>query len=121
MKKMIALFLVFLLTLSVVPAMAEGPAMDARVVGINEYGHAKLDITEADFSRAGFDLGDIVTVTCGSYIGDVPVFNGYYVDRGGCMMRVDPHEDDISLCINYGNFSEAAGVGAGDAVTIAMK
>ncbi len=37
------------------------------------------------------------------------------------MIRVDPHGDDISLCINYGNFSEAAGVGAGDAVTIAMK
>ena len=121
MKKSIPLFLVLLLTLSVVLAMVEGPAIDARVVGINEYGHATLDITEADFSRAGFDLGDIVTVTCGSYSGDMPVFNGYYVDRGGCMIRIDPHKGDISLCINYGNFSEAAGVGAGDAVTIAMK
>ena len=112
MKKMIALCLVLLLTLSVVLAMVEGPAIDARVVGINEYGHATLDITEADFSKAGFDLGDIVTVTCGSYSGDVPVFNGYYTDRGGCMIRIDPHKGDISLCINYGNFSEAAGVGA---------
>lgn len=121
MKKSIALCLVMLLTLSVVLAMVEGPALGARVVSINEYGHAKLDITQADFSKAGFALGDIVTVTCGSYSGDVPVFNGYYADRGGCMIRVDPHKDDISLCINYGNFSEAAGVGAGDAVTIAMK
>ena len=91
MKKHIACFLVFLLVLWMVPTMAEVAAMDAKVVGINEYGHAKLDITEADFTGAGFDLGDIVTVTCGSYTGDLPVFNGYYVDRGDCMMRIDPH------------------------------
>ena len=30
---------------------------------------------------------DIVTVTCGSYIGDMPVFNGYYADRGSCMLK----------------------------------
>lgn len=121
MKKHIACFLVFLLVLWMVPTMAEVAAMDAKVVGINEYGHAKLDITEADFTGAGFDLGDIVTVTCGSYTGDLPVFNGYYVDRGDCMMRIDPHDGDISLCVNYGNFAEMAGVGAGDTVTIAMK
>lgn len=121
MKKPIALILVFLLALWMVPAVAEVAAIDAVVVGINEYGHAKLDITEADFTAAGFDLGDVVTVTCGSYSGDMPVFNGYYVDRGSCMLRVDPHDGDISLCVNYGNFSEMAGVGAGDAVTVAMK
>ena len=111
MKKLSALILVFLLTLGIVPAMAEAPAIDARVVRINEYGHANLDITEAEFARAGFELGDIVTVTCGSYLGDMPVFNGYYVDRGSCMLRVAPNKGDICLCINYGNFSEAAGVG----------
>ena len=121
MKKFSVLILVFLLTLSIVSAMAEVPTIDAKVARINEYGHAELDITEEEFARAGFELGDIVTVTCGSYIGDMPVFNGYYVDRGSCMLRVAPNKGGISLCINYGNFSEAAGIGAGDAVTIAMK
>jgi len=121
MKKHIARILVFLLSLYMVPAMAEAAAIDAQVVGISEYGHAKLDITEADFNGAGFDLGDIVTVTCGNYTGDMPVFNGYYVDRGSCMLRIDPHDGDISLCVNYGNFSEMAGIGVGDAVTVAMK
>lgn len=121
MKKHIALILVLLLSLCMLPTMAEVPAIGAKVVEINEYGHARLDITEADFNRAGFDLGDIVTVTCGSYTGDMPVFNGYYADRGDCMLRVNPHYADIYLCVNYGNFSEMAGVGAGDAVTIAMK
>ena len=121
MKKLSALILVFLLILCIVPAMAEVPTVDAKVTRINKYGHAQLDITEAEFTRAGFDLGDIVTVTCGSYIGDMPVFNGYYVDRGSFMLRVAPNSGVISLCVNYGNFSEAAGIGVGDAVTIVMK
>ena len=121
MKKHIARILVFLLSLCIVPAMAEAANIDAQVVEINEYGHAKLDITEADFTGAGFDLGDIVTVTCGSYTGDIPVFNGYYADRGSCMLRVNPRNAEISLCVNYGNFSVMAGIGAGDAVTVAMK
>ena len=121
MKKHIAIILAFLLTVMTASGIAEATAIDATVVRINEYGHARLDITEADFSKAGFDLGDIVTVTCGSYVGDMPVFNGYYVDRGNCMLRVDPNEGDINLCVNYGDFSETAGVGAGDAVTITMK
>ena len=120
-KKHIALILVFLLSLCRVPTMAEAATIDARVIGIDKYGQAQLDISEADFTGAGFDLGDIVTVTCGGFTGDMPVFNGYYVDRGSCMLRVHPYKDEISLCINYGNFSEMAGVGAGDPVSISMK
>ena len=120
-KKHIALILVFLLSLCRVPTMAEANTISASIVGIDKYGHAQLDITKAEFTRAGFDLGDIVTVTCGSFTGDMPIFNGYYVDRGSCMLRVHPYKDEISLCINYGNFSEMAGVGAGDAVSISMK
>lgn len=120
-KKHIALILAFLLLAITASGMAEVTAVHARVVRIDEYGHAWLDITEADFTMSGFDLGDIVTVTCGSYAGAIPVFNGYYADRGECMLHVDPDGGDISLCVNYGNFSEMAGVGAGDAVTIAMK
>ena len=121
MKKLVVLILAFLLSVCMAPTMAEATTIDARVFGIDEYGQAQLDITEADFTKAGFDLGDIVTVTCGNYIGDMPVFNGYYADRGCCMLRVNTYNDVISLCINYGNFSEMADVGVGDAVTIAMK
>lgn len=121
MEKIIALILVFLLTFCIAPALAENITIGAKVAEIDKYGQAQLDISKADFTGAGFDLGDIVTVTCGSYIGDMPVFDGYYADRGSCMLRINPYEDKISLCINYGNFSETAGVGAGDAVTVAMK
>ena len=121
MKKHIALILAFLLLIMTGSGTAEAASIEATVVRINKYGHARLDITEADFTGAGFDLGDIVTVTCGSYVADMPVFNGYYADRGDCMLRVDPNNGSISLCVNYGSFSETAGVDAGDAVTITMK
>jgi len=121
MKRSIALVLVFLLSVMVYSGTAEVASIDARVVQINAYGQAKLDITEPDFTAAGFDLGDIVTVTFGSFTGDMPVFNGYYADRGEFMLRVDPYEADIKLCVNYGNFSEMTGSKAGDAVTIVMK
>ena len=65
-----------------VSGMAEGTTIDATVAHISKYGHAKLDITETEFIGAGFALEDIVTVTCGDYVGDMPVFNGYYVERG---------------------------------------
>jgi len=85
-KRFLCAVLVFLLALGAVPAMAEAAAIRCKVVRINEYGHAKLDITEADFRKAGFELGDIVTVTGGSYTGVMPVFNGYYADRSGLFL-----------------------------------
>ncbi len=121
MKRLLCSVLVVLLALGAYPAMAEAVSISCKVVRVNEYGHAKLDITEADFTGAGFALGDVVTVTGGSYTGDMPVFNGYYTDRGGFLVRIDPNDGDIGLCINYGNFSEASGLVAGDEVTITLK
>lgn len=60
-------------------------------------------------------------MTGGSYTGVMPVFNGYYADRGGFMLRIDPNDGDIGLCINYGNFSEATGIVEGDDVTITLQ
>jgi len=51
----------------------------------------------------------------------MPVFNGYYVDRGSCMLRINPRDGGVSLCVNYGNFSEMTGIGVGDTLNIAMK
>ena len=71
MEKIIALILVFLLTFCIAPALAENITIGAKVAEIDKYGQAQLDISKADFTGAGFDLGDIVTVTCESYIGDI--------------------------------------------------
>lgn len=99
----------------------ETPRVEGHVTEIEEYGHAALDITIKDFSQAGFQLGDLVTVAAGSYTGDIPYLDGYYVDKGEYMVRAYPGDTNIALCINYGRFAEDAGIDVGDSVTLTLK
>ncbi len=121
MKKYLSLALVFLLILAWAPARMEEAEIRGKVAEIEKYGHARLDISIEDFIGAGFDLGDIVTVTAGSFSGDMPYLNGYYVDRGETMVRPYPGHTNIAVCINYGKFAEAAGIHVGDPVIITLK
>lgn len=121
MKKLFSFLLACALVLTLVPSGAESVSVTGKVAEIEKYGHALLDITIEDFTSAGFDLGDVVTVSAGSFTGDMPYFNGYYVDRGEMMLRAYPGHTNIAVCINYGKFAEAAGVSVGDQVTITLK
>ncbi len=102
-------------------AKAEPVSVMGKVIEIEKYGHALLDIRAEDFDQAGFDLGDVVTVSAGSYTGDMPFFNGYYVKRGETMLRAYPGHENIAVCVNYGKFNELAGIGVGDEVIITLK
>ena len=121
MKKILSLLMCVMLLCALLPAGAEEISVTAKVAEIEQYGHAQLDITIEDFNNAGFELGDIITVKAGNYEGDMPYFNGYYVDRGEYLVCAYPRHDYISVCINYGKFAETAGVGVGDPVTLTLK
>lgn len=99
----------------------DGQVIKGKVEQIEKYGHARLDISIDDFNNAGFALGDIVTVSAGSYEGDMPYISGYYVERGEYMLRAFPGDSTIAVCINYGKFAETAGIEVGDPVTIKLK
>ena len=99
----------------------ENLMITGKITEIEKYGHAVLDIRVDDFNQLGFELGDIVTVSAGSYTGDMPYLNGYYVDKGEYMLRAYPGKETLAVCINYGKFNEEAGVGVGDEVSIALK
>lgn len=96
-------------------------AVTGKVIEIEKYGHAKLDTTILGFTAAGYALGDVVTVKGGSYSGDMPYFDGYYVDKGDYMLRAYPGHETIAVCINYGKFAETANLKVGDSVTISLK
>ena len=98
----------------------EAVRVTGKVTAIEKYGHALLDVTIEDFNNAGFTLGDVVTVAAGSYNDSIPYFNGYYVDRGGYMVRAYPSHTNIGVCINYGKFAETVGIGVGDVVTLTL-
>lgn len=121
MKKFLSLLLCCMLLLTSLTAFAEAPAtVTGKVTEIEKYGHALLDVKIADFLAAGFTLGDVVTVKAGTFEGEMPFFDGYYVDKGAMMVRAYPGHECIAVCINYGKFAETAGIGIGDEVTITL-
>ena len=97
------------------------PSVTGTIIQVEKCGHAVLDIRIEEFENAGFNLGDIVTVKTDHFTGNIPYFNGYYVDKGEAFLRAYPGTENIAVCINYGNFCEAADAGVGDSVTITMK
>lgn len=122
MRRTVSLLLAALLLCGMLSALGEeAPCVTGTVIEVEKYGHALLDVTIEDFNAAGFALGDIVTVKAGSYEGDMPYFNGYYVDHGEYMLRAYPGHTNIAVCINYGKFAETAGIGIGDEVTVFLK
>ena len=121
MKKIAALLLCLSLFCGLIPAFSEAAGLTGKVAEINKYGLAMLDITTEAMESAGIALGDIVTVTVNDFKGDMPYLNGYYVDRDEMLVLASPGYSDLSLCINYGNFSETMGAAVGDPVTITLK
>lgn len=92
----------------------------ATVIEIEKYGHAVLDITTDEFIGCGYDPGDIVNVSFGSYEFDMAFYDGYYSTPGDFMLSGLSPEKNISVCINYGDFSAETGIEAGDSVEISM-
>lgn len=100
---------------------ANAPQFGA-VKEIEKYGHTLLDLTIADFEKAGFELGDTVDVTFdnGYTLTDIPFFDGYYVAKGEPMLRAYPGHTNIAVCINYGKLYEVANVGLGSVAAISL-
>ena len=94
--------------------------VSAAVIEIEKYGHAVLDITTEDFIAAGYALGDIVCVRFESYEADMPFFDGYYSKPGTVMLRGMVPEENIAVCINYGDISAERGIAPGDTVEITL-
>lgn len=125
-KKFMAILIVCMMILSLgacAPAQSgadkEG-TVNATVVEIEKYGHAVLDITTSDFTDHGYAFGDIVCVRFDSHEFDMPFFDGYYSTPGTEMLRGMAGEENIAVCINYGDFSKETGIAIGDHVEITM-
>ena len=87
----------------------------------NEYDGAMLDFTEADMEKAGFTLGDIVSITIDDKTFIIPYYDGYY-SRGGELLLV-AYPSYPSICFTASNTGlpmELKGL-VGHAVTVRMK
>ena len=125
-RKSIAILVLCMLVLNLSScSLTEKPSdnertVHATVIEIEKHGHAVLDIITADFTDTGYALGDIVCVRFGSYKADMPFFDGYYSNPGAVMLRGSAPEENIAVCINYGDFSAKTGIALGDTVEITL-
>ena len=80
-----------------------------------------LDFTKADMEKAGFTLGDVVSITIDDKTFIIPYYDGYY-SRGGELLLV-AYPSYPSICFTASNTGlpmELKGL-VGHAVTVRMK
>ena len=98
-----------------------GPVLKGIISMYNDYDGAMLNFTKADMEKAGFTLGDLISITLDNRTFAVPYYDGYYT-RGGEYLVVDYHSYP-SICFTasiIGLPKELRGL-EGHNVTIKMK
>jgi len=124
MRKWISLLLALTMLLSAAAALAEAlpdtmrvdpQPVTAKILEINKHGNIHLDFKGSAMLEAGWEYGDLVSVTVGGKKWEMPIGSSFSdVDQGhmACLLviRPDMEEDYVSLAINMGNFTEETGL-----------
>ncbi len=78
---------------------------------INKHGNIILDTNPGQMQAAGFEAGDIITVSFGGKEFSMPIGTSYTdVDSGEMICRFDLEDNKVALAVNYGSFASDAGV-----------
>ena len=85
------------------------PTLKGKIISYNEFGAAMLDFTEADMMKAGFTLGDIISITVDDNEIVMPYYDGYYTRNGEYLCVAYPtYPIDVqnALSMKYNNERE---------------
>ena len=98
------------------------PMLKGKITSYNEFGAAMLDFTEADMTKAGFTLGDVISITIeGKKEIVMPYYDGFYTRNGEYLCVAYPTYPSICFTANnIGVPQELTGL-EGHAVTVRMK
>jgi protein tyrosine/serine phosphatase/S-adenosylmethionine hydrolase len=117
----VALILVFVMPAAVF-AIDNTPTLTGTVIEVQKYGNLTMDLKPKALYDAGFELGDMLTVTVGSHVLTIPFCTSYSdVDTGSLVVRDDQKNNLLVVAINMGNFSTKYNVKVGDTLTFALK
>ena len=124
---MMAVTLSLLMAMSVLTGCTDNdnisvePMVQGKISSYNEFDGAMLDLTEADMEKAGFTLGDLVSVILDGKTFDMPYYSGYYNRNGEFLCVAYPSYPSISFtATNTGLPEELRGL-EGHSITIKMK
>jgi len=82
------------------------PTLTGTVIEVQKYGNLTMDLKPKALYDAGFELGDMLTVTAGSHVLTIPFCTSYSdVDTGSLVVRDDQKNNLLVVAINMGNFS----------------
>ncbi|MBO7353741.1 MAG: hypothetical protein J6U61_05750, partial [Lachnospiraceae bacterium] len=99
---------------------AEDGTISGTVIEVQKYGNLVMDFTPSDMLGAGFEVGDILTISVGENELEAPLCTSYSdVDTGSLVIRLT--DEQVIVAINMGNFSTTYGVGDGETVTFTLK
>ena len=95
--------LVGLLTLATSCSDDEGnkePTITGKITSYNEFGAAMLDFTVEDMTKAGFTLGDVISITVDDIVLIMPYYDGYYTRNGEYLCVAYPTYPSICFTAN---------------------
>lgn len=99
----------------------EEPILKGKITSYNEFGAAMLDFQEVDMEKAGFTLGDIISITIDDKEIVMPYYDGFYTRNGEYLCVAYPTYPSVCFTANnVGLPPELTGL-EGHAVTVRMK
>jgi len=94
--------------------------LETSVAVIDKYGNLTLEMSEFALLGAGYEVGDIVSITVGDFSYESPIGTAYSdVDKGNYVVRLT--KGYVILAINYGNLAKGSSAVEGAPVTIALS
>ena len=97
------------------------PIQKGIISSYNEYDGAMLNLTKADMDKAGFSLGDLISIAVDNKIFDIPYYDGYYTRSGELLLVAYPSYPSICFTASSTGLPEELRELEGHSVTIRMK
>lgn len=76
------------------------PIIQGVISSYNEFGAAMLDFTEADMAKAGFTLGDVISISIDGKKIVMPYYDGFYTRNGEYLCVAYPTYPSICFTAN---------------------
>ncbi|HKM05975.1 MAG TPA: tyrosine-protein phosphatase [Sphaerochaeta sp.] len=98
----------------------QAQSLETSVAVIDKYGNINLDMSEHLLLGEGYEVGDIVTVTIGTFSYESPIGTAYSdVDKGNYIIRLS--KGAVILAINYGDLAKTSSAVENAPVTITLS
>ena len=100
---------------------SDEPIMNGKITSYNEFGAAMLDFTEEDMTKAGFTVGDIISITIDGKEIVMPYYDGFYTRNGEYLCVAYPTYPSICFTANNTGLPEELMGLEGHGVVVRMK